>query len=60
MKRATHGNASKSTGTTESEARELKAISDSVTAYYDSLSDEEMEEDRAWGEFSESQMEDWS
>lgn len=46
MKRPTHGNASKSTGTTESEALELKAISDSVTAYYDSLTDEEMEEDR--------------
>jgi hypothetical protein len=27
-----------------------------VTAYYDSLSDEEVAEQRTWGEFSESQM----
>jgi len=27
-----------------------------VTAYYDSLSDEEIEKDKQWGAFSESQM----
>jgi hypothetical protein len=44
----------------EDRASELKAMSDSVTAYYDSLTDKEIEEDRRWGEFAASQMGDWS
>ena len=29
------------------------ALEANVTAYYDSLSDDEVEEDRLWGEFAE-------
>jgi methylthioribose-1-phosphate isomerase len=35
---------------------ELAKINQSVTAYYDSLSDEEMEELRQWGEFGLRQL----
>jgi hypothetical protein len=35
--------------------RQIEAMDKAFTAYYDSLTDEEMEEDRAWGEFAESQ-----
>jgi hypothetical protein len=31
-------------------------LSGQVTAYYDSLSDEEIGQEKRWGEFSESQM----
>ena len=36
--------------------KKLKEISDAVTRYYDSLTDEEIAEDRAWGEFAASQF----
>jgi len=32
--------------------KELEEISIAVTDYYDSLSDEEIAEDRAWGDFA--------
>jgi len=35
---------------------EKARIGAAITAYYDSLSDEEREENRAWGEFAESQF----
>jgi len=38
------------------QAAEMERISASVTRYYDSLTDEEMEKNRAWGQFSESQF----
>ncbi len=38
------------------EQKELAEISDSVTRYYDSLTDEEIAEDRAWGEFAALQL----
>jgi hypothetical protein len=34
----------------------LEEISAAVTRYYDSLTDEEIAEDRAWGEFAASQF----
>jgi hypothetical protein len=34
--------------------KELEEISAAVTRYYDSLTDEEIAEDRAWGEFAAS------
>lgn len=37
-------------------ANEMERISASTPQYYDSLSDEEVEEDRAWGKFGESQF----
>ena len=36
--------------------REMERISASMTRYYDSISDEERAENRAWGEFAESQF----
>jgi hypothetical protein len=36
--------------------KELEEISGAVTRYYDSLTDEEIAEDRAWGEFAASQF----
>ena len=36
--------------------QQLAAIEAKITSYYDNLSDEEMEEDRAWGEFAGSQL----
>jgi predicted CopG family antitoxin len=38
------------------EALEMERISASVSSYYDSLPDERAAEDRAWGEFAESQF----
>ena len=38
------------------QAAEMERISAAVTRYYDSLSDEEQAEDRAWGEFALSQF----
>jgi hypothetical protein len=38
------------------EAEDLKRISASVTRYYDSLTPEEVAEDRAWGEFAATQF----
>jgi hypothetical protein len=38
------------------QAKELERISASVSHYYDNLTDEEMAEDRAWGEFAETQF----
>jgi hypothetical protein len=35
---------------------ELEKISAAVTRYYDSLTDEEIAEDRAWGDFVASQF----
>jgi hypothetical protein len=40
----------------EQSAREMERISASVTSYYDSITDEEREENRAWGQFSETQF----
>ena len=39
----------------QQEAREMERISASVTRYYDSLTAEEIAEDRAWGEFAATQ-----
>jgi hypothetical protein len=58
MKRPTKARMDGASGAKKDRSAELKAISDSVTAYYDSLTDEEMEEDRLWGEFAASQMSD--
>jgi hypothetical protein len=38
------------------QAKELERISASVSHYYDTLTDEQMAEDRAWGEFAETQF----
>jgi len=38
------------------EAEEMKRISASVTRYYDSLTAQEVADDRAWGEFAETQF----
>jgi hypothetical protein len=40
----------------QQQAKEMKSISASVTSYYDSLTDQLMEEDRAWGQFAETQF----
>jgi hypothetical protein len=42
----------------QQQAAEMKRISASITSYYDSLTDEEVAEDRAWGKFSETQFPD--
>ncbi len=34
----------------------LARLESAITAYYDNLSDEEVEEQRLWGEFCESQL----
>lgn len=39
-------------------SQEARRISASITSYYDSLTDKEVAEDRAWGEFAESQFPD--
>jgi hypothetical protein len=36
--------------------QQLSALEANVTSYYDSLSDEEVEENRAWGEFAGSHL----
>lgn len=38
------------------EAEEMKRISASVTRYYDSLTDEQVAENDAWGQFAETQF----
>jgi hypothetical protein len=38
------------------QTKETERISASVTRYYDSLTDEEIAEDRAWGEFAATQF----
>ena len=38
------------------EEKTLEEISAAVTRYYDSLADEEIAEDRAWGEFAATQL----
>jgi hypothetical protein len=40
----------------EQQAREMKNISASVSRYYDSLSDHQMADDHAWGQFAETQF----
>jgi len=40
----------------QQQAKELERISASVTRYYDSLTAEDTEEDRAWGAFAETQF----
>jgi Tfp pilus assembly protein PilO len=40
----------------QQQTKEMKSISASVTSYYDSLTDQLMEEDRAWGQFAETQF----
>jgi hypothetical protein len=40
------------------EAKELERISASTTRYYDSLTPEEIAEDRAWGDFAATQFPD--
>lgn len=40
----------------QQQAKEMERISASVTRYYDSLTAEEIAEDRAWGEFSATQF----
>ena len=42
----------------QQQASEMERISASVTRYYDSLTDEERAENRAWGEFAETQFPD--
>ena len=39
-------------------AAKMQRISASITSYYDSLTNQEVAEDRAWGEFAESQFPD--
>lgn len=40
------------------QSREMQRISASVTRYYDSLTPEEIADDRAWGEFATTQFPD--
>lgn len=40
------------------EEKEMERVSAAFTRYYDSLTPEEIAEDRAWGEFAESQFPD--
>ena len=40
----------------QQQAKEMKSISASVSSYYDSLPDQQMEADRAWGQFAETQF----
>jgi len=40
----------------QQEAKEMERISASISSYYDSLTDKEREENRAWGEFAETQF----
>jgi hypothetical protein len=40
----------------QQQTKELERISASVTRYYDSLTAEEIAEDRAWGEFAATQF----
>ncbi len=38
------------------QAQEMQRISASINSYYDSLSDEQVADDRAWGQFAETQF----
>ena len=38
------------------EAQETERIAASIRGYYDALTDSQVQEERAWGEFSESQF----
>jgi hypothetical protein len=38
------------------QVKEMNSISASVSSYYDSLTDQQMEQDRAWGKFAETQF----
>ena len=40
----------------QQQTREMERISASVTSYYDSLTAEEIAEDRAWGDFAATQF----
>jgi hypothetical protein len=40
----------------QQQTKELERISASVTRYYDSLTPEEIAEDRAWGDFAATQF----
>ena len=40
----------------QQEAQQMQRVSASITCYYDSLSDERVAEDRAWGQFAETQF----
>ena len=40
----------------QQQTKELERISASVTRYYDSLTSEEISEDRAWGDFAATQF----
>jgi hypothetical protein len=40
----------------QQQAREMERISSSATRYYDSLTAEEIAEDRAWGDFAATQF----
>jgi hypothetical protein len=40
----------------QQESKEVERISASFTRYYDSLTPEEQAEDRAWGQFAETQF----
>jgi Tfp pilus assembly protein PilO len=40
----------------QQQTKEMERISASVTRYYDSLTPEEIAEDRAWGEFAATQF----
>jgi len=40
----------------QEQAKEMERISASVTRYYDSLTAEEIAEDRAWGDFAATQF----
>jgi hypothetical protein len=37
-------------------AAEMERISTSIRSYYDSLTEEEVDQDRAWGQFAETQL----
>jgi hypothetical protein len=40
----------------QQQMREMKSISASVSSYYDSLTEPQLREDRAWGRFAENQF----
>ncbi len=40
----------------QKQTREMKSISASVSSYYDSLTDQQIEQDGAWGQFAETQF----
>jgi hypothetical protein len=42
----------------EEKMKTLEEISASITRYYDSLTEEEVAEDRAWGEFAAAQFDE--